>query len=107
MQLFSLRSNLVTMVPNYSIHRGRMTFKYVFISFLLMNINATLELKNSLLLNENCLGTPVSTDYSEGNMKEDKRSTVREKHGDGKRLNGIELIYSLRKSQTSLHRSNA
>lgn len=104
-QLFSLRSNLVTMVPNYSIHRGRMTFKNMFISFLLMNINVTLEFKNSLLLSENCLGTPVSTDYYEGNMKEKKRSTVREKHGG--RLNGIELIYSLRKSQTSLHRGKA
>lgn len=72
------------MVPNYSIHRGRMTFKYMFISFLLMNINVTLELTSSLLLSENSLGAPVSTDYYEGNVKENKRPKVREKHGEGK-----------------------
>lgn len=72
------------MVPNYSIHRGRMTFKYMFISFLLMNINVTLELKNSLLLSENSLGAPVSTEYSERKMKENKRPRVREKDGKKK-----------------------
>lgn len=70
MQLFSIKSNLVTKVPNYSIHRGRMTFKNLFISFLLMSINVTLELQSSLLLSENSLGTPVSTDYYGENMKE-------------------------------------
>lgn len=83
MQLFSFKSNLVTKVPNYTIHRGRMTFKYLFISFLLMSINATLELQSSPLLSENSFGTPVSTDYYEGNMKENKRPRVREKHGGG------------------------
>lgn len=81
MQLFSFKSNLVTKVPNYSIHRGRMTFKNLFISFLLMSINVTLELQSSPLLSENSLGTPVSTDYYGENMKENKRPRVREKHG--------------------------
>jgi hypothetical protein len=92
------------MVPNYSIHRGRTTFKYVFISFLLMNISVTLELENSLLLSENSLGAPVSTDYQQGKMKEHKRPRVREKHG--KELNVIELRYSLRKLQAHLYRNN-
>lgn len=51
------------MVFNYFIYRGRTIFKYVFISFLFMNINVIFEFENFFLLSENSLGVLVLIDY--------------------------------------------